>query len=133
MRSRPARLARATRAPPGPGSAAPPQSCASQGRAAFPLVRRRRRAGPGDVFDATESKRGPAGLMARADATTGLTVEVLMKQHQILPVRISGVARIAAVARAVPVGPPQKDGREPPLDFPRGPLEREHPARAHRA
>jgi hypothetical protein len=27
--------------------------------------------------------RGPSGLMARAEATSGLTVEVLMKQQQI--------------------------------------------------
>ena len=43
------------------------------------------------------------GLVAGAHAAAGVAVEVLVKQDQVLPVRIVGEAGVAAVAGAPPV------------------------------
>src|SRR5207237_2022532 len=59
-----------------------------------------------EILDATRGQRGPAGLVARAQAASVVAVEVLVEEHEILPVWILGEAPFAAVTRprAVRVG-----------------------------
>ena len=51
---------------------------------------------------------GPTRLMAGADARTVVAVEVFVEQHQVAPVRIRLIARVAAVHRPLAVGIPQE-------------------------
>ena len=43
----------------------------------------------------------PSGLMTRPKTTTGFTMEVFVKQDQVLPVRIIPISSITPVARSV--------------------------------
>ena len=53
-----------------------------------------------EVLDSGRRQRGPAGLVARAQAAAVVAVEVLVEQHQVAPVRILGVARARRRGRA---------------------------------
>jgi hypothetical protein len=44
-------------------------------------------------------QRGPAGLMAGAQAAPRVSMKVLVEQHQVAPMRILSVSAIAAMAR----------------------------------
>src|SRR5678815_2818475 len=50
-----------------------------------------------DVFDRRHRERAPARLVVGADAAAIITVEVLVEQHEIAPVRIVRVAEIATM------------------------------------
>src|SRR5207244_12159720 len=51
------------------------------------------------VLDAAEHERGPPGLMAGPDAAAVVSVEILVKQHQVLPMGIGGEAHVLPMAR----------------------------------
>src|SRR5258706_16363283 len=77
------------------GSAAGPAHFGMRERRIEP--HRGRPAAPHQLLDATHRERGPAGLMARADAATVLAMEVLVEQHQVAPGRVLGVARVVTM------------------------------------
>ena len=56
------------------------------------------------LLDQLGDERAPARLVARAEAGTGLAVEVFVEQHEVLPVRIGRKLRVAAVRRAPAAG-----------------------------
>src|SRR5882757_8585548 len=86
-----------------------------------------------EVFDEADRQRGPAGLVARADAAAGLAVEVLVEQHQPAPVRILGEASFAGVAGTVPALARQKDAGQASRDLARSLADGDEAARAGRA
>src|SRR5215211_556056 len=57
----------------------------------------------GEVLDAPQYQRGPAGLVAGPDSPAVIAMEVFVEQHQVLPVRVGGPARIGPMA-----GPPAR-------------------------
>lgn len=50
--------------------------------------------------------------MRRTEAGTGFAVEILVKEHEILPVRIVREARVGAVAGPASVPVAEEDARE---------------------
>jgi hypothetical protein len=54
-------------------------------------------------------KPRPAGLMARADASAVIAVEIFVKEHQVSPVRIALERLGAAVHRASTVGSTEEE------------------------
>src|SRR5205814_3084827 len=55
------------------------------------------------LLETPRDQRCPPGLVAGAEATPRLGMEMLVEQHQVPPARIACVTRIAAVARPVPI------------------------------
>src|SRR5499426_3743748 len=55
---------------------------------------------------------GPAGLVAGADASAVVTVEVLVEEDEVAPVRVALERVEATVDRAPAVGPPEEDAGE---------------------
>jgi hypothetical protein len=71
--------------------------------------------------------------MARAAAAAGFSVEILVKKHEVAPMRIVHVFRDLAVARARPILVGQKDAPQPARQFPRYFLKRSHISGTRRA
>ena len=72
-------------------------------------------------------------MMARPGPAARVAVKVFVEQRQVAPVRVLGVPRFAAVARAAAAGVGQEDFAQPPPQLLRR-LEQVHPlARARRA
>src|SRR5688572_28539027 len=67
---------------------------------------------PRDRLETAHDQRRPPRLVARADAAAIVAVEVFAEQHQILEVRILGIATLAAVTRAGTVRARQEQARE---------------------
>src|SRR5207302_686359 len=74
---------------------------------------------PSDDAHAARDERRPAGLVARAEAASGVAVEVFVKLHEIAPVRIVCESRIIAKTRAASVFVRQKNARKPARKFER--------------
>src|SRR5262245_7358533 len=72
-----------------------------------------RRTTLGHRLETARDECRPARLMARADAPTVLAVEVLVEEHEVLEVRVGGIAPVRPVARTATVRPRQEDAREP--------------------
>src|SRR4051812_11722013 len=64
------------------------------------------------ILNQTNDERGPAGLMIRAQPATGIAIEVLVKEHEIAPMRVRRPARISAVHGSPAVRVSQKQGRD---------------------
>src|SRR5687767_3801694 len=62
-----------------------------------------------NFFQAAGDECRPSGLMAGAMPTPGVTVEVLVKEHEIAPVRALREPNLITVARATARGVWQKD------------------------
>ena len=77
-------------------SAAPRRPPSAREKSSASSVRRRLFFVPRHHVQAARDQRGPAGLVRRAEAAPGLAAEVFVEKHEILPVRIAGVARIVA-------------------------------------
>src|SRR6266850_4905965 len=90
-----------------------------------------RRAGPEQVHQ-TGDDPGPAGLMARADAGSGVAVEVLVEERVVTPMGIFLEFAEPVVARPPAVLATEKHAGEPARDLLRDPVEIHVPPGASR-
>ena len=54
-----------------------------------------------EVLEVADHERGPAGLMARAEAAAVFAVKIFVEKHEVLPVGITGETRVVAVTGAL--------------------------------
>src|SRR6266540_7303137 len=69
------------------------------------------------LLNQLRDQAGPAGLMAGTNATAVVTVEVLVEQDQIAPVRIGLESFVRSVHRSASVGAAQEGARQPARDL----------------
>src|SRR5512135_988635 len=65
------------------------------------------------VLDVPDGEGRPPRLMAGPEAPARVAVEIFMEQHEIVPVRISRVAAVVAVAGPASAGIRKEDPRQP--------------------
>ena len=56
------------------------------------------------IFEAARRQGCPPGLVTRADPVAVIPMEILVEQHQVLPIRVSRVVFIAAMTWTASVG-----------------------------
>ena len=70
-------------------------------------------------FEQAGDQRRPAGLVAGAETPSGVAVEVLIEQDQVLAGGVIGVHAGLAIYGPPSLGILQEDGRQAPGEFPR--------------
>src|SRR5262245_11629305 len=81
---------------------------------------------PSEEVDEACDETRPTGLVARAEASAIVAVEVLVEEDQVAPVRVVLELGCASVDRPLAARVAQEDAREPPRDLLRD-LEKGHP------
>jgi hypothetical protein len=88
---------------------------------------------PAHVLQAAHRERGPPGLVARPHAPSVVAIEVLVEQHQLLPVRVRRVPRLVTVTGPSSCGVGEEQAGKPGLQLQRDFLQRQPGSRPYGA